>query len=109
MIRSQHPLRIVIQPLKRSWNGRAPTAEKIGEFETNIGVCLSEAVTPYEERIDEILGGAPAELRQEASILASTIQRDESLDYQQRGHLYRELISAVLESGTGDSAQKSAE
>jgi hypothetical protein len=81
----------------------APTAEAIREFETNIGVCLSGAVTPYEERIDEILGGPPAELRNKASVLASTIQRDESLDYQQRAHLYRELISAVLESRTGDA------
>ncbi len=92
-----------LQELGDSWLSElAPKAETIEEFETNIGICLSEAVTPYEERIDEILGNAPKDLKQEVWILTSTIQRDENLDHRQREHLYRELISAVLESRTGD-------
>lgn len=87
----------------------APDAKAIEEFETNTGICLSEVVTPYEERIDEILGSAPEDLRQEAWILASAIQHDGSLDHRRREHLYRELISAILESRAKDSAEEPTE
>jgi hypothetical protein len=88
-----------LRKLGDSWLSElAPDAAAVGEFETNIGICLSEAVTPYEERIDEILGRAPGEVRQAARALASAIQHDGSLDHRQREHLYRELISAILES-----------
>ena len=87
----------------------APDAKAIEEFETNIGICLSEVVTPCKERIDEILGSAPEDLRQEAWILASAIQHDSSLDYRRREHLYRELISAILESRAKDSAEEPTE
>jgi hypothetical protein len=88
-----------LRKLGDSWLSElAPDAAAIEEFETNIGICLSEAVTPYEERIDELLGRAPGDLRQEAWALASAIQHDATLDHRQREHLYRELISAVLES-----------
>ena len=83
----------------RSWLSElAPDAAAIREFETNMGICLSEVITPYEERIDEILGRAPGDIRQGARTLASAIQHDGSLDHRQREHLYRELISAILES-----------
>jgi hypothetical protein len=81
-----------------------PDAETIREFESNIRICLSEAVTPHEERIDKILGDTLADARREAQMLASAIQRDGRLDPEQREHLYRELLSAVLESGAGDSS-----
>ena len=88
-----------LRKLGDSWLSElAPDAAAIEEFETNIGICLSEVVTPYEERIDEILGRAPGGMRQGARTLASAIQRDASLDHRQREHLYRELISAILES-----------
>jgi hypothetical protein len=88
-----------LRTLGDSWLSElAPDAAVVGEFEANIGICLSEAVTPYEERIDEILGRAPGEVRQGARALASAIQHDGSLDHRQREHLYRELISAMLES-----------
>ena len=82
----------------------APEAEAIGDFEDNICVCLSDAITPYEARIDEIPGARPEDMREEAWTLASHIRRDVSLDHQQREHLYRELLSAILESSTGNSA-----
>jgi hypothetical protein len=87
----------------------APDPKAIEEFETNIGICLSEVVTPYKERIDEILGSAPEDLRQGAWILTSTIQHDGSLDHQRREHLYRELISATLDSRAKDSAEEPTE
>lgn len=80
----------------------APTREAIQDFETNLRVCLTEAVTSCEERIDEIIGHPPEELRQEAWMLASGIQRDKGLVDEQRAHLYRELLSGVLDSSTGD-------
>ncbi len=82
----------------------APEAEAIRDFEANIRVCLSDVITPYEVRIDEIVGDTPEDTREEAWTLASCIRRDESLDHLQREHLYRELLSAVLESGTGNSS-----
>lgn len=88
-----------LRKLGDSWLSElAPDATAIEEFETNIGTCLSEAVTPYQERIDGILGPAPGDIRQEARTLATAIQHDASLDHRQREHLYRELISAILES-----------
>ena len=90
-----------LRKLGDSWLSElAPDASAVEEFETNIGICLSEGVTPYEERIDEIPGRMPGDLRQEAWTIASTIQHDGSLDQRQREHLYRELISAILESRT---------
>lgn len=77
----------------------APDAAAIRDLEANIGICLSEAVAAREEQIDETLGEAGEDLKQEAWILASSIQRDESLDSLQREHLYRELMSAILELG----------
>jgi hypothetical protein len=91
--------------LADSWLSElAPDAEAIREFEANVRICLSEAVTPYQEQIDEIPGDAPGDSGQEARKLAFTIQRDGNLDHQQREHLYRELLSAVLESCAGDSS-----
>ena len=88
-----------LRKLGDSWLSElAPDAAAIREFETNMGICLSEVITPYEERIDEILGRAPGDIRQGARTLASAIQHDGSLDHRQREHLYRELISAILES-----------
>ena len=82
----------------------APEAEAIRDFEDNICVCLSDAITPYEARIDEIPGATPEDMREEAWTLASHIRRDGKLDHQQREHLYRELLSAILESSIGNSA-----
>jgi hypothetical protein len=84
----------------------APDDEEILDFETNIGICLNAAVTRHEKRIDEIASDTPEDMRQEVWALASSIQRDQSLDHEQRGHLYRELLSAVLEYRTGDSTQQ---
>jgi hypothetical protein len=90
-----------LRKLGDSWLSElAPDAAATEEFEANIRTCLSEVVTPYEERIDEILGHPAGDLRQEARALASAIQRDASLDHRQREHLYRELISAILEPRT---------
>lgn len=48
-------------------------------------------------------------MRQEAWILTSAIQHDSSLDHRRREHLYRELISAILESRAKDSAEEPTE
>lgn len=82
----------------------APDAETIREFEANIRICLNEVVTPHEERIDKVFGDTLADSRREARILASAIHRDIRLFPEQREHLYRELLWAVLDSGAGDSA-----
>lgn len=82
----------------------APKRETIGDFEDIIRICLSKAVTAYEERIDELLGDSLEDLRLEARVLASNIQRDKNLDDEQRKHLYRELFSAVLEYCAAESA-----
>lgn len=86
-----------------------PEKEAIEDFETNIRICLTEVITQREKEIDEISRDTLEHLRQEAWTLATQIQRNRSLDPEQRGHLYRELLSAVLESRTGDSAQQPTE
>ena len=98
-----------LKELGDSWLSELAPKAGEEEFEANIGICLSEVVTPYEEQIDEILGSAPEDLRQEARALASAIQHNESLDPRQREHLYRELISTILESRAGNPAQQHAE
>jgi hypothetical protein len=99
-----------LKRLGDSWLSElSPKDHAIKEFQTNIGICLNKAVSSHEEQIDEITGDPPEALRQEAWMLASSIQRDKNLDPEQRGHLYRELLSAVLESSTGNPTQKLAE
>jgi hypothetical protein len=75
----------------------APEPEAIREFEANVSICLSKRVTPYEERIEKLLGDTE-DWRHEAWTIASNIQHDRKLGDQQREHLYRELLWAVLES-----------
>ncbi len=82
----------------------APKREMIRDFEDNIRICLSKAVTAYEERIDELPGDSLDDLRLETQVLASSIQHDKNLDDEQRKHLYRELYSAVLEYRAAESA-----
>lgn len=99
-----------LKELGDSWlRDLAPEKQAIQDFEANISICLNEAVTPHENQIDEMVGATLEELRQEAWALTSSIRSNESLDDRQRGHLYRELLSAVLESRAGDSSQQSTE
>ena len=86
----------------------APKSEAIKDFENNIRICLSKAVTAYEEQIDELLDDSLEDLRPAARILASNIEHDENLDDAQRKHLYRELVSAVLDYRVTASDQEHA-
>jgi len=96
--------------LGTSWLSElAPDVETIQEFEANIRICLSEVVTPHEERIDEIFSDTLAGSGQEARTVAAAIRRDGRLGPEQREHLYRELLSAVLDAGAGTSTQKSSD
>jgi hypothetical protein len=87
----------------------APDAEAIREFEANVRICLSDVVTPHEERIEMLRGEMVEDPRQEAWTVTSCIQRDRNLNHRQREHLYRELLSAVLESSAAASARRSPE
>ena len=93
---------------KRWLSDLAPKSEAIKDFENNIRICLSKAVTTYEEQIDELLDDSLEDLRPAARVLASNIEHDENLDDAQRKHLYRELVSVVLDYRAAESDQEHA-
>jgi hypothetical protein len=86
-----------------------PPAEIIQKFEDKVRVCLSTAVDPYEQRIDELLLNRPGDWRTKARNLVSGIDQDPQLEPGQREHLYRELAWAVLEATEGGVGQQSTE
>jgi len=86
-----------------------PPAELIRKFEDKVQVCLSTAVDPYEQRIDELLLNRPGDWRTKAWNLVSGIDQDPQLEPGQREHLYRELAWAVLEATEGEVGQQSTE
>lgn len=90
--------------LARSWlRELTPAKGTIAMFRKNIGICLKDGVSDYEAEIDKIYGNASEgsfdELRESAAKLALHIQGDKKLKAVWRGHLYRELLAAMLESG----------
>jgi len=90
--------------LARSWlTDLTPAKDTIDMFRENIKICLDDGVSDYEAEIDKIYGNAPeglfGELREGAGKLALDIQIDKNLRNVWRGHLYRELLAAMLESG----------
>src|ERR1017187_3144619 len=87
----------------------APDPDTVQEFEENVKICLSTAVDPYEQRIDELLVNKLGDWRSKAQNLVFNIQHDGLLDAKQREHLYRELAWAVLESAAVDVIQPSTE
>jgi hypothetical protein len=94
--------------LGRSWlEELAPDEDSIREFEANVRICLSKDVTYHEDRIDRVFSNTLEDMKREAWAFAASVQRDESLDPEKRAHLYREFLSAVLESRTRDSSPAS--
>ena len=90
--------------LARLWlEELTPLKDSIDIFRENIKICLDDAVSAREASIEKIYGNASEdsfdELREHAAQLASEIQRDKDLSDVQRGHLYRELLTAMLDSG----------
>ena len=90
--------------LARSWlTELTPLKDSIDIFRENIKICLDDAVSAREASIEKIYGNASEdsfdELREHAAQLASEIQHDKDLSDVQRGHLYRELLTAMLDSG----------
>jgi hypothetical protein len=91
--------------LARSWlTDLAPEQDTIDKFIDNIKICLDDAVSSYEASIDKLWSSPDAdpveEPRAAAARLASEIQHDKELNDGQRGHLYRELLAAVLDAGS---------
>lgn len=89
--------------LARFWlDELTPVKDSIDVFRENIKICLNDVVSAYEASIDEIYGNASEdsfdELRERAAQLAAEIQQDKDLNDVQRGHLYRELLTATLDS-----------
>jgi len=86
-----------------------PPAELVQKFEDKVKVCLSTAVDPYEQRIDELLLNRLGDWRTKARNLVSGIDQDPQLNSGQREHLYRELAWAVLEATDGEIGQQNTE
>jgi hypothetical protein len=96
--------------LGNSWLSElGPHANTVQEFEKNVRVCLSTAVDPYEQRIDELLLNRPGDWRTKAQNLVFSVQHDSQLNSKQREHLYRELVWAVLEVTEGEVSQQATE
>jgi hypothetical protein len=87
----------------------APPEDTVQEFVENVKVCLSTAVDPYEQRIDELLTNKLGNWHSQAQNLIFNIQHDRQLNPKQREHLYRELVWAVLEATEGDASYRAAE
>jgi hypothetical protein len=87
----------------------APDEDTVKEFEDNVRVCLSTAVDPYEQRIDELLTNKTDNWRARAQNLVFSFQHDSQLNSKQREHLYRELVWAVLEATSEEPVQRPIE
>ena len=74
-----------------------PGDDAIDEFEKNVTTCLSTIMDPLEQRIDELLAKKHGDWRLKAHDILRAIQREVGLEPDQREHLYRELVLAVLE------------
>jgi hypothetical protein len=81
----------------------SPPGDTVREFMENVRVCLSTAVDPYEQRIDELLGNRLEGWHARAQNLVFSFQHDSRLEPKEREHLYRELVWAVLEATEGDT------
>jgi hypothetical protein len=93
-----------------AWLAELGTPAKITrEFEDRVKVCLSTAVDPYEQRIDELLLNRHGDWQAKARSLVFGIDHDTQLESRQREHLYRELAWAVLEVTDGEVGQQSTE
>lgn len=86
-----------------------PPANTVQEFEENVRICLSTAVDPYEQRIDELLLNRLGDWRTKAQNLLFSFQHDSQLNSKQREHLYRELVWAVLEVTEGEVNEQTTE
>jgi hypothetical protein len=92
------------QALGDSWLRQLrPDEDIIEEFEKNIIISLSDDMWSHEEQIDKILTDARKHSIHEISKFVAKVRRDKNLKDAQRDHLYRELLSAVLESYSDDS------
>ena len=79
----------------------APDEDAIKSFQDNVKICFQDDVRTYGERIYKMAmsGDVP---RAAVAGLASEILRDGELKSEQKEHLYRELLSTVLESTAAD-------
>jgi hypothetical protein len=84
----------------------APDIAKVAEFEDNVRICLSTAVDPYEQRVDELAANRPDDWRRKARDLVVNVQRDKELEPKEREHLYRELVWALLEPADGEDRRE---
>ena len=84
-----------------------PEESAIEEFEKNVAICLSTAMDPLEQRIDELLAKRPGDWRIKAHDILRAIQQEDGLETDQRDHLYRELIFALLERTDGETGKAS--
>jgi hypothetical protein len=100
---------VLRKALGDSWLSElAPAEDTVQEFEDNVRVCLSTAVDPYEQRIDELLTNKQDDWHARAQNLAFSFQHDSQLNSKQREHLYRELVWAVLEATERSSNQQTS-
>ena len=86
-----------------------PGESAIEEFERNVKICLSTAMDPLEQRIDELMAKRRGDWRIKAHDILHAIQREAGLEPDQREHLYRELIFAVLEPADGEMGNRARE
>lgn len=85
----------------------SPRRDKITEFEDSVKICLSTDIEHYEQRIDDLSADRPGDWRTKARDLMVGVQEDQTLESEQREHVYRELIWALLESSDGESRSES--
>jgi hypothetical protein len=82
----------------------SPSEAELDDFERHVRICLRPMVRDYEERITALMAPSTPDalrggLRSVVSEVASQIQRSPGLDHEERAHLYRQLLAALLESG----------
>ena len=85
-----------------------PGEGAIEEFERNVAICLSTAMDPLEQRIDELLAKRHGDWRMKAYDILRAIQCEAGLEPAQRDHLYRELIFALLEPADGERGSRAS-
>ena len=86
-----------------------PDKSAIEEFERNVKICLSTAVDPLEQRIDELMAKRRDDWRIKARDILHAIQSEAGLEPDHREHLYRELIFAILEPTDSEMGNRARE
>jgi hypothetical protein len=87
----------------------SPGRDKVAEFEDSVKICLSTDIEHYEQRIDDLSADRPGDWRTKARDLMVGVQEDQTLASEQREHVYRELIWALLESNDSELESENPE